>query len=84
MDSFLSCIGSGRVGSNFFHLWWFGLGWVSQSADGLGWTGSHKMEPWTTAFDLRALLSRCRDQVDRDDVVCYRICPTGPSDGRKT
>jgi len=24
---------------------WVGLG---QSADGLGWVGSHKMDPWTT------------------------------------
>ena len=24
---------------------WVGLG---QSADGLGWIGSHKMDPWTT------------------------------------
>ena len=39
---------------------WVGLGWVQmfplvvgwvgwgQSADGLGWIGSHKMDPWTT------------------------------------
>jgi len=38
-------IGLGRVGSKFFHLQWVGLG---QSADGLGWIGSHKMDPWTT------------------------------------
>jgi len=25
---------------------WVGLG---QSADGLGWIGSHKMDPWTRA-----------------------------------
>ena len=30
--------------------YWVGLGWVvlGQSADGLGWIGSHKMDPWTT------------------------------------
>ena len=29
---------------------WVGFGWVGlgQSADGLGWIGSHKMDPWTT------------------------------------
>jgi len=41
-------IGLGRVGSNFFTC--SGLGWVAlgHSADGLGWIGSHKMDPWTT------------------------------------
>jgi len=31
-----------------------GLGWVglSQSADGMGWIGSHKMDPWTTPVDI--------------------------------
>jgi len=34
------------LGPNFFTwLGWVGLG---QSADGLGWVGSHKMDPWTT------------------------------------
>jgi len=35
-----------------------GLGWVGlgQSADGLGWIGSHKMDPWTT-------LSRVRENI---------------------
>ena len=42
---FVSGIGLGRVGSKWFRLWWVGLG---QSADGLGWIGSHKMDPWTT------------------------------------
>jgi len=28
-------------------LGWVGLG---QSADGLGWIGSHKMDPWTTLW----------------------------------
>jgi len=29
---------------------WVGLGWVGlgQLAGGLGWIGSHKMDPWTT------------------------------------
>jgi len=42
-----SCIELGRVGPNFFPLV---VGWVglSQSVDGLGWIGSHKMDPWTT------------------------------------
>ena len=33
------------------------VGWVGfgQSADGLGWIGSHKMDPWTT--------QRCRPYV---------------------
>ena len=47
------CIGLGRVGSKI-------LGWVElgQSADGLGWIGSHKMDPWTTLvhpIDARTL-----------------------------
>jgi len=44
-------IGLGRVGSNFFSLvvGWVGLG---QSADGLGWVGLHKMDPWTTVVDF--------------------------------
>jgi len=29
-------------------LGWVGLG---QSANGLGWVGSHKMDPWTTLSD---------------------------------
>ena len=37
---FVSCIG---LGPNFST--WVGLG---QSADGLGWIGSHKVDPWTT------------------------------------
>jgi len=49
----LRCIGLGRVGSKI-------LGWVElgQSADGLGWIGSHKMDPWTTLvhpIDARTL-----------------------------
>jgi len=33
---------------------WVGLGWVGlgQSADGLGWIGSHKMDPRTTLSHL--------------------------------
>ena len=30
---------------------WVGL---SQSADGLGWIGSHKIDPWTTLTELDA------------------------------
>jgi len=39
-------IGLGRVGSKFFSLL---MGWVGfgQSANGLGWVGSHKMDPGT-------------------------------------
>jgi len=34
---------------------WVGLG---QSADGLGWIGSHKMDPWTTLNEhVRKLLT---------------------------
>ena len=38
-------IGLGRVGPNFFSLLVVGLG---QSADGLDWVGSHKMDSWTS------------------------------------
>jgi len=31
------------VGSKFFHLWWVGLGWVSQL---MGWVGSVQTK-WT-------------------------------------
>jgi len=38
---------------------WVGLG---QSADGLGWIGSHKMDPWTTliqaALDSQLALNK--------------------------
>jgi len=51
---FVSRIGLGRVGSKFFHLQWVGLG---QSGDGLGWIGSHKVDPRTTLkFDPRVVL----------------------------
>jgi len=36
-------VGLGRVGSKFFHLYWVGLGWVSQL---MGWVGSGHTE-WT-------------------------------------
>jgi len=34
---------------------WVGLGWVGlgQSADGLGWIGSHEMDPWTTVLETQ-------------------------------
>jgi len=34
---------------------WVGLGWVGlgQSADGLGWIGSHEMDPWTTLLETQ-------------------------------
>ena len=35
-------------------LGWVGLDWVGlgQSDDGLGWIGSHKMDPWTTLISI--------------------------------
>jgi len=56
---FVSCIGLGRVGSIFFHLRWVVLG---QSADGLGWVGSHKMDPWTTLWYRAGGWLRCSMQ----------------------
>ena len=44
---FISCIALGRVGSKFFPLLVGRVG-LRQSADELGWIGSHKMDPWTT------------------------------------
>jgi len=41
-------IGLGRVGSKVFHLSLQGCVGLGQSADWLGWVGSHKMDPWTT------------------------------------
>jgi len=38
-------VGSGWVQFLSLVVGWVGLG---QSADGLGWVGSHKMDPWTT------------------------------------
>ena len=40
-------IGLGQVGSKFFPLVVGRVG-SGQSPDGLGWIGSHKMDPWTT------------------------------------
>jgi len=36
------------------------LGWVGldQSADGLGWIGSHKMDPWTTLVQMYKFLGQ--------------------------
>jgi len=56
---FVSCIGLGRVGSIFFHLRWVVLG---QSADGLGWIGSHKMDQWTTLWYRAGGWLRCSMQ----------------------
>ena len=36
---------------------WVGLG---QSADGLGWVGSHKMDPWTTLLSLLQFTTVCQ------------------------
>jgi len=36
-----------------------GRGGLGQSADGLGWIGSHKMDPWTTLRQLSIDIS-CR------------------------
>jgi len=43
----LVVVGWVGLGPNFFPrvAGWVGLG---QSNDGLGWIGSHKMDPWTT------------------------------------
>jgi len=35
---------------------WVGLG---QSADGLGWIGSHKMDPWTTLIRCLHFTAAC-------------------------
>jgi len=40
LSSTVSCTGSGRVG-------------LGQSADGLGWIGSHKMDPWTSLLETK-------------------------------
>jgi len=40
---------------------WVGLG---QSADGLGWIGSHKMDPWTTLMQFITLSVHARVQHD--------------------
>ena len=40
----------GWDGSGWVEIFQFIVGWVrlGQSADGLGWIGSHKMDPWAT------------------------------------
>jgi len=48
-------------------LGWVGLG---QSADGLGWIGSHKMDPWTTLVQL----SLC--DVNEDLLICVTLTAT--------
>ena len=60
-----SCIGLGRVRSKFFPLvvGWDGLG---QSADGLGWIGSHKIDPTTTlGYAVRKEVVRRRAADER-------------------
>jgi len=45
LSSTVSCTGSGRVG-------------LGQSADGLGWIGSHKMDPWTSLLETKPVSRR--------------------------
>jgi len=59
-------IGLGRVGSKFFHLYWVGLG---QSADGLGWIGSHKMDPWTTLWRAAVRLAKLEHVTIRYEML---------------
>jgi len=42
------------VESGWVQIFSLVVGWVGlvQSADGLGWVGSHKMDPWTTLVCL--------------------------------
>jgi len=42
-------IGLGQVGSNFFHLWWFGLGGVTQNGPT---DNSASAPPWRPARPL--------------------------------
>jgi len=44
-------IRSGRVGSHFFTC-----SGLVQSANELGWIGSHKMDPWTTRLHCHVVI----------------------------
>jgi len=53
-----------------------GLSWVTwvgldQSADGLGWIGSHKMDPWT--LDNSVLASSTRRAYYTHIGIMYRV-----------
>jgi len=46
----LGWVGFGKVGLGWVDILKYQLGWVvlGPPVDGLGWIGSHKMDPWTT------------------------------------
>ena len=54
------------VGSGLVHVFPLVKGWVGlgQSADVLGWIGSHKIDPWTT---LVYGVSVCAEREVRSD-----------------
>jgi len=51
-----------------------GLVGLGQSADALGWVGSHKMDPWTTLSVTTSLaaakLHREAEKMNQFSVVC--------------
>jgi len=64
-------------GSGWFQIFQLIVGWVGlgKSADGLGWIGSHKMDPWTTpsqwhqTFPAKRSSARQRCLVTSDRVT---------------
>jgi len=48
------------VGSGWVQIFSLVVGWVGlgQSADGLSWVGSHKMDPWTTLDGSRKYMAQ--------------------------
>jgi len=50
--SYDSVVPLGWVGLGWIEIFKFQLGWVGlgQPVNGLGWIGSHKMDPWTTLW----------------------------------
>jgi len=51
------------------------LGWIAlgQSADGLGWIGSHKMDPWTTLVHLNPVKFKAQDYRLKFTVTWWKL-----------
>jgi len=55
MGNLMGSVGLDWIGSGWVQIFPLVKGWIGlgQSADGLGWIGSHKMDPWTTLMGPR-------------------------------
>ena len=59
---------------------WVGLG---QSADGLGWIGSHKMDPWTTLRDYCGMETAGSERGSVSDGLAREVPPASGGRSRR-